>query len=76
MPLTISVIVCAHNEALCLPPSLYSLLARPPDEILVVNNASTDDTRKVALQVPRVRVADEPRKGLVKRHCVGMWTSR
>jgi glycosyltransferase involved in cell wall biosynthesis len=79
MPLTISVIVCAHNEARCLPASLYSLLAqtRTPDQILVVNNASTDDTRKVALQVPRVRVADEPRKGLVvaretgRRHATG-----
>ena len=36
-----------------------------PDEILVINNASTDETRAVALQVPHVRVVDEPRKGLV-----------
>jgi glycosyltransferase involved in cell wall biosynthesis len=36
-----------------------------PDEILVVDNASTDATRAVALQVPGVRVVDEPRKGLV-----------
>jgi glycosyltransferase involved in cell wall biosynthesis len=67
MTLRISVIVCAHNEAQYLPACLYSLLAqtRPPDEILVVNNASTDETRAVALQVPHVRVLDEPRKGLV-----------
>jgi glycosyltransferase involved in cell wall biosynthesis len=46
---------------------LHSLLAqsRLPDEILVINNASTDDTRAVALGVPRVRVVDEARKGLV-----------
>src|ERR671913_393196 len=63
----LSVIVCAHNEARYLRACLHSLLAqtRVPDEILVVNNASTDATRAVALQVPHVRVVDEPRKGLV-----------
>ena len=67
MALTFSVIVCAHNEAGFLSACLHSLLAqtRLPDEILVVNNASTDATRAVALQVPHVRVVDEPRKGLV-----------
>ena len=62
-----SVIVCAHNEAQYLAPCLHSLLAqsRPPDEILVINNASTDATRAVAEQIPHVRVVDEPRKGLV-----------
>jgi glycosyltransferase involved in cell wall biosynthesis len=63
----ISVIVCAHNEAQFVGPCLHSLLAqtRLPDEILVVNNASTDETRAVAQQIPHVRVVDEPRKGLV-----------
>lgn len=67
MTLRISVIVCAHNEAGYLRSCLYSLLAqsRPPEEILVVNNASTDETAAVAAQVPDVRVVDEPRKGLV-----------
>jgi len=37
---TISVIVCAYNEASVLSPCLHSLLAqtRPADEIIVVNN--------------------------------------
>lgn len=63
----LSVIVCAHNEARYLPACLHSLLAqtRVPDEILVVNNASTDETRAVAQQIPYVHVVDEPRKGLV-----------
>ena len=67
MALRFSVIVCAHNEARYLSACLHSLLAqsRLPDEILVVNNASTDATRAVALQIPSVRVVDEPRKGLV-----------
>ena len=66
MTLRISVIVCAHNEALYLPACLYSLLgqSRVPDEIIVINNASTDATGEVARQVPGVRVLDEPRKGL------------
>jgi glycosyltransferase involved in cell wall biosynthesis len=75
----ISVIVCAHNEANYLGACLHSLLAqtRLPDEILVVNNASTDETRTVAQRVPGIRLVDEPRKGLVvaretgRRHAVG-----
>ena len=65
--MTISVIVCAYNESRCLSACLHSLLAqtRPPDEILVINNASTDDTADVARRIPGVRVIDEPVKGLV-----------
>jgi glycosyltransferase involved in cell wall biosynthesis len=64
---TISAIVCAYNEARLLPACLFSLLAqtRPPDEIIVVDNASTDETGAVARAVPRVRVVEEPTKGLV-----------
>ena len=63
----LSVIVCAHNEARYLPACLHSVLAqsRAADDILVINNASDDDTRGVAAQIPGVRVVDEPRKGLV-----------
>jgi glycosyltransferase involved in cell wall biosynthesis len=65
--LTTSVVVCAHNEEAFIAACLYSLLAQshPPDEIIVVNNASTDRTGDVARSVPGVRVVDEPRKGLV-----------
>jgi glycosyltransferase involved in cell wall biosynthesis len=65
--LTISVIVCAHNEERFIAPCLHSLLAqtRQPDEILLINNASSDRTGAVAAAVPGVRVIDEPRKGLV-----------
>ena len=44
---------------------LFLAQSRRPDEILVINNASTDATRAVAEQIPHVRVVDEPRKGLV-----------
>jgi glycosyltransferase involved in cell wall biosynthesis len=65
--LTITAIVCAYNEARHLPGCLHSLLAqtRLPDEILVINNASTDATGAVARAIPSVRVVDEPAKGLV-----------
>jgi glycosyltransferase involved in cell wall biosynthesis len=61
------VIVCAYNEARFLPACLHSLLAqtRPPDEIIVVNNASTDGTGALARAFPGIRVVDEPTKGLV-----------
>ena len=67
MGLTIATVVCAYNESRLLPACLYSLRAqtRPPDDILVINNASTDETGAVARAVPGVRVVDEPHKGLV-----------
>jgi glycosyltransferase involved in cell wall biosynthesis len=67
LAVTITAIVCAYNEASHLPACLHSLLAqtRLPDEILVINNASTDDTASVARAIPGVRVVDEPIKGLV-----------
>ena len=66
MPLTYSVIVCAHNEAAYLSSCLHSVLAqtRPPDEVVVVNNASSDATRTVAARVSDIKIVDEPRKGL------------
>ena len=65
--MTITVIVCAHNEERYLAPCLHSLLAqsRVPDELIVINNASRDRTHDVAAAIPGVRVVDEPRKGLV-----------
>ena len=65
--MTISVIVCAHDEERFIAACLHSLLAqsRLPDEIIVINNASRDRTGEVAGAIPHVRVVDEPRKGLV-----------
>jgi glycosyltransferase involved in cell wall biosynthesis len=63
---TFSVIVCAYNEEQFLSACLSSLLnqTRRPDEIVVINNASTDGTKTVA-EHAGVRVVDEPRRGLV-----------
>ena len=63
----VSVIVCAHNEEAVLAPCLHSLLAqlRSPDEVLVIDNASTDATSEIAMAIAGVRTVRESRKGLV-----------
>jgi glycosyltransferase involved in cell wall biosynthesis len=66
----LSFVVPAYNEEAYLPACLESILhqtAQLPagtSEIIVVNNASSDRTREVALSYPGVIVVDEPRKGL------------
>ena len=66
----LSFVVPAYNEEAYLPPCLDSIceqirtLPAGTCEIIVVNNASTDRTREVALRYPGVTVVDEPRKGL------------
>ncbi len=65
----LSFVIPAYNEENYLPDCLKSILAQLPGyedqvEIIVVNNASTDRTREVALSFPGVKVVDEPRKGL------------
>jgi glycosyltransferase involved in cell wall biosynthesis len=65
----LSFVVPAYNEEAYLPACLQSILGQTAEypgqtEIIVVNNASTDRTREVALSFPGVTVVDEPRKGL------------
>ena len=66
----LSFVVPAYNEEAYLPACLDSIceqirtLPAGTCEIIVVNNASTDRTREVALRYPGVTVVDEPRKGL------------
>ena len=80
----ISFVVPAYNEQALLTRSLTAIrdeIARAGQvlgrdaEIIVVNNASTDDTRKVAEAVAGVRVVDEPRKGLVQARWCGFEAS-
>ncbi|WP_298281469.1 glycosyltransferase family 2 protein [Acidocella sp.] len=76
----ISFVVPAYNEQVLLPQSLRAirdeiervgLKLGEQAEIIVVNNASTDNTRAVAEAVEGVRVVDEPRKGLVQARWCG-----
>lgn len=65
----LSFVIPAYNEERYLGGCLESILEQTRNfpgitEIIVVNNASTDNTRQVALSYPGVRVVDEPRKGL------------
>jgi glycosyltransferase involved in cell wall biosynthesis len=66
----LSFVIPAYNEEAYLAACVESILAQIPGEleskteIIVVNNASTDGTREVALRYARVRLVDEPRKGL------------
>jgi glycosyltransferase involved in cell wall biosynthesis len=80
----ISFVVPAYNEQVLLSRSLTAIrdeigragLKLGEDaEIIVVNNASTDNTRDVALTVEGVQVVDEPRKGLVQARWTGFENS-
>jgi glycosyltransferase involved in cell wall biosynthesis len=64
---TVTVIVCAYNEGQFLSACLHSLLSqsRPADEIIVIDNASSDQTGAVARAIAGIKVVHEPTKGLV-----------
>jgi glycosyltransferase involved in cell wall biosynthesis len=82
----LSFVIPAYNEEAYLPACLDSILQQieqdptgklqQTTEIIVVNNASTDHTRDVALSYPGVRVVDEPRKGLPAARQAGFAASR
>ncbi len=52
-PVTLGVIVAAHNEAAVLPVTLSALLsqAQPPDEIVIADDGSTDNTPAILLEL-------------------------
>lgn len=77
----LSFVIPAHNEegniSGCLESILRELKGKSLDaEIIVVNNASTDTTREMALRYLGVRVVDELRKGLVIARQRGLVGSR
>lgn len=73
----LSFVIPAYNEESYLPVCLEAVTkqaaAYPGEvEVIVVNNASTDGTKEVALAFPDVRVVDEPRKGLTFARQAGL----
>lgn len=76
----ISFVIPAYNEEHYLPHCLESILDQIREypelaEIIVVNNASSDNTREVALRYPGIRVVDETRKGLTYARQAGFAAS-
>jgi glycosyltransferase involved in cell wall biosynthesis len=72
----LSFVIPAYNEEKyignCLRSILNAIKERPHDiEIIVVNNASADKTKEIALSFPGVVVIDEPRKGLTNARMTG-----
>src|SRR6266404_7285820 len=70
---SVSIIICSHNGALRLPTALSRIKAqlkpRDPWEVLLIDNASTDDTAEVALSCwgdgpAPIRIVHEPKLGL------------
>ena len=67
--MNISIVIPAYNEEKYIGDCLRSIVATRTDEILeiiVIDNASTDDTAMVAQQFPGVHVVHEPQKGLTR----------
>ncbi|MFH1246192.1 MAG: glycosyltransferase family 2 protein [Candidatus Liptonbacteria bacterium] len=76
----LSFVIPAYNEERAISPCLKSILeqadiASGRFEIVVVNNASTDRTREVALSFPGVKVVDESKKGIVHARRAGFLAS-
>ena len=78
---SMSIVIPAYNEEKFLKRTLQAVLKRVREsgraiEVIVVNNASTDRTREIALEFPDVTVVDEPRKGLSRARQAGFLASR
>ena len=78
--MVLSFVIPAFNEESYLADCIESILEQTrgleeTTEIIVVNNASSDGTREVALRYRRVRVVDEPRKGLTYARQAGFLAS-
>jgi len=72
----LSIIIPAYNEEKYLGKCLDAVLAEIKNsqrevEVIVVNNASTDNTRQLALSYPGVKVIDEEKKGLTRARQAG-----
>lgn len=79
--MVLSFVIPAFNEERYLADCIESILKQTEGleeitEIIVVNNASDDGTREVALRYPQVRLVDEPRKGLTFARQAGFLASR
>jgi glycosyltransferase involved in cell wall biosynthesis len=71
---TVGVVITTFNHAHFLADAISSVLAqtRPPDEIVVVDDGSTDDPAAVIAQFPRVRLIRQTNRGLAAARNTGL----
>ena len=77
----VSFLVPAYNEEALIEACLIAITGeisrtRCRAEIIVVNNGSTDATRRIASSIPNVKVIDEPQRGLVQARKAGCFVSK
>lgn len=71
--LTLSLVIPAYNESVHLRGCLDAVASQtvPPDEVIVVDNNSTDDTAKIAKSYRFVRLISEKEQGLTQARNAG-----
>jgi glycosyltransferase involved in cell wall biosynthesis len=76
--MTLSIVIPVYNEAERLPACLEAIAAQTvrPDEVIVVDNNSTDGSAKLAAGYPFVKVVNEPLQGIVHARSRGFNTAR
>lgn len=69
----LSLIVLAYNEEEYIGDCLESIAAqtRPPDEVIVVNNNSTDKTAEIVQRFPFVKIINQPIQGMIPARNIG-----
>lgn len=77
-PLTLSIIIPAYNEERHIKACLESIAAQDvmPDEVLMIDNNSTDTTIQIAETFPFVKVLREKQQGIVFGRNKGFNTSK
>lgn len=71
--LTLSIVIPFYNEQSYLSACLDSVAAQEevPDEVILVDNCSTDDSLKIASRYPFVRIVQENRPGVLYARATG-----
>jgi glycosyltransferase involved in cell wall biosynthesis len=74
----VSIVIPCYNQAKYLPMSVESALAQthPNTEIIVVNDASNDDTEDVAARYPAVRYLAQENRGVAETRNAGWHASK
>jgi glycosyltransferase involved in cell wall biosynthesis len=76
--LTLSIVIPVYNEENYIGRCLEAIQQQthPPDEVLIIDNNSTDATIDIARQFPFTRVLVEPKQGLFHARQTGMDAAR